>query len=282
MPRKKPAIDASPEGEGFVLKLTAKQHECLLKFAELTGSLKVKFDAKESLRFVLTQAELDDLDDELDVAVDRARANDKQKVEGIVVKGARLLMAENATSPALTSKKTVYQFKIRLLNTYPAIWRRVEIRDGTLEDLHDVIQLAFGWDGEHLHEFHLDGRGFNSDGVEENDDDERDVRLSELVPTYGPKSKWIYEYDFGDSWRHYIQFEGFPANDPKRHYPCCVDGKRACPPEDCGGPLGYAELLETLADPNDLEHDDMKDAFENLDPEAFDVKAINKKLRRLR
>jgi hypothetical protein len=284
MPRKKSPTVGAATSDGIVLVLTAKQQECLLKFATLTGSLNDKFASvsKESSRVVLTKAELDQLDDELDIAVDRARGNDKLKLEAIVAKVANHLRTEYAAAPALISKDTVYQFKIRLLQVHPAIWRRIQLRDGTLEDLHVVIQTAFGWLDEHLHEFNLDGRAFKNDGIEESDDDERDVTLSELVPQYGPKSNWIYEYDFGDGWRHQILFEGFPANDPKQHYPCCVAGQRACPPKDCGGPYGYAELLEEFADPNDPDHEGFMETHGDFDPEEFDVKATNEELKRIR
>ena len=65
-----------------------------------------------------------------------------------------------------------------------------------------------------------------------------------------------------------------------KHYPLCIDGKRACPPEDCGGASGYDELLRVLADPNDGEHDHMVSwAPDGFDPAAFDLVSANRRLR---
>ncbi len=110
---------------------------------------------------------------------------------------------------------------------------------------------------------------------------ERTVPLSCVLQE--PKDKIIYEYDFGDSWEHELLLEKVLAPDPAIRYPICVTGKRACPPEDCGGIWGYAELLEALASPNHPEHASMLEwAGDDFDPEAFDLEAVNSMLRQIR
>jgi hypothetical protein len=172
---------------------------------------------------------------------------------------------------------TVFQFKITLLNIKPAIWRRIQIPDCTLTDFHEYIQAAFGWQNCHLHQFDIDGEQYSQPAPDGDDfgmefKDEAGVLLSKLIPKSGRKSRWIYEYDFGDGWRHEVLFEGFPPHDPKAKYPLCVEGERACPPEDCGGPWGYAEYLVAIADPQHEEHEAMLEWRGPFDPEAFDAK----------
>jgi hypothetical protein len=110
--------------------------------------------------------------------------------------------------------------------------------------------------------------------------DESNVLLSKLIPKSGRRSKWIYEYDFGDGWRHEALFEGFPPADPKAKYPLCLEGERACPPEDCGGPGGYAGYLVAIADPRDEQHEEMLQWRGPFDPEAFDAKKVTKEMRK--
>src|SRR5262249_4936275 len=94
--------------------------------------------------------------------------------------------------------------------------------------------------------------------------------------------KFRYTYDFGDNWRHTIQVEKVLAPAAGERYPKCVKGKRACPPEDCGGVWGYAELLEALADPKHKRHEELKEwVGGEFDPEAFDIEAVNDELQAL-
>jgi hypothetical protein len=148
----------------------------------------------------------------------------------------------------------LYQFKITLLDIKPAIWRRIQVPDCTLADLHEYIQAAFGWENYHLHQFEIDGVQYSQPAPDGDDfdmdfEDETQVVLSKLLPKSAKRSRWVYEYDFGDSWRHEVLLEGFPPADPKAKYPLCVEGERACPPEDCGGPWGYVDYLAAIADP---------------------------------
>lgn len=178
----------------------------------------------------------------------------------------------------------IYQLKITLRDSKPPIWRRVQVpNDVSLGKLHRIIQEAMGWSDYHLHQFRLRETYY---GVPDPDDfhevkDEKTVKLSRLVSR--PKAKLLYEYDFGDSWEHEILLEKILPPDPGVQYPVCITGKRACPPEDCGGVWGYDSFLEAIQNPNHPEHDEMLEWIGgSFDPEAFDVETVNKALRRIR
>jgi prevent-host-death family protein len=177
----------------------------------------------------------------------------------------------------------VYQLKITLKHIRPPIWRRVLVPSSfTLGQLHNVIQVAMaGWHGGHLHEFEIDGVHYGdppppgeSWGVEIVN--EAKVKLEQVL---GEKSKFLYSYDFGDDWQHEIVVEKVLQIDPQVSYPICLKGKRACPPEDCGGPWGYAELLEVLADPSHPEYEDRCEwLIAEFDAEWFDLESVNTEL----
>ena len=178
-----------------------------------------------------------------------------------------------------------FQFKVTLLDIKPAIWRRIRVPDCTLDSLHLYIQAAFGWENYHLHQFEIEGVQYSqpaSDGDDMDFEDETDVLLSKLLPKSTKRCRWIYEYDFGDGWRHEVLFEGFPPIEPKAKYPLCLEGERACPPEDCGGPPGYANYLDAVADPEHEQHDEMLDWRGPFDPEAFDAKKATKEMRKVK
>lgn len=158
---------------------------------------------------------------------------------------------------------TVYQFKITLLGAKPPIWRRIQVRDCTFDKLHEHIQTAMGWTNSHLHHFRLGeqlygdpqlmAENFEEMGYE----DTTKTMLSDLVPKTGKRFSFIYEYDFGDGWEHEVLFEGRPSVDPKAKYPVCLEGARACPPDDCGGVWGYADFLKAIHNKNHEQHDEM-------------------------
>lgn len=106
------------------------------------------------------------------------------------------------------------------------------------------------------------------------------MRLDQIV---SEGDKLIYEYDFGDGWEHKIRIEKILPAEKGKRYPVCLAGKRACPPEDCGGPPGYERLLEVLRDPK---HEEYEETLEWLggpfDPEAFDVNEVNRMLKSVR
>ena len=179
---------------------------------------------------------------------------------------------------------SIYQLKVTIKDIRPPIWRRLQVRgDITLAHLHDVLQTAFGWTDSHLHQFIIRGAYY---GVPHPEDelwgtpmvDEGRARLKDVLG--GGVKSFIYEYDFGDDWLHAIAVEKVLASEEGVVYPRCVTGRRACPPEDCGGPWGYAELLETVRDPEHPDHEELREWLgEEFDPEAFDIDAVNAGLR---
>lgn len=181
----------------------------------------------------------------------------------------------------------IYQLKITLKHLAPPVWRRVQVPRGmSLENLHEVIQLAMGWDNSHMHQFKV---GKTYYGISYPDDfdggtetkDAQSVTVGEVLSK--PKAKLVYEYDFGDSWEHEVVLEKILPPEQGVKYPLCLDGKRACPPEDCGGVWGYADLMTTISDPEHPEHDEMLEWLgEEFDPEAFSVDTVNKALRRIK
>jgi hypothetical protein len=176
---------------------------------------------------------------------------------------------------------SIYQLKITLRGIQPPIWRRV-LTPGNIAllALHDIIQTAMGWTDSHLHCFrtrHATYSAPDPDNDFEDSDDrsELEVSLQEVCPR--AKMKMIYEYDFGDSWEHEVVVEKITPPEAGVSYPVCLAGERACPPEDCGGVWGYAELLEALADPEHEMHEDAQESLgDGWDAEAFDVKTVNR------
>lgn len=165
---------------------------------------------------------------------------------------------------AVDSKRDVMQFRITLAEVKPAIWRRIVVPASySFWDLHVAIQDAMGWLDCHLHLFRLrhpmTGRPVEI-GIPDEDAFEGDpvcragweVRVSDYLATAGARA--LYDYDFGDGWVHEVKLEAVGPRQKGAKYPQCLDGRRACPPEDCGGPWGYARLLETIANPADPEY----------------------------
>lgn len=150
------------------------------------------------------------------------------------------------------------RLKIRLLGVSPMVWRRVEVSVSTpLQELHGVIQVAMGWEGHHLFEFLRQGRRFGSPILGFGD---AGVSIGSLC--LNERERFRYIYDMGDYWEHEVRVETFFDMDPKVRYPRCIGGARACPPEDCGGPAGYAALLEEATGADAFF--DEEDAFETL------------------
>lgn len=186
--------------------------------------------------------------------------------------------AERPSGPA-------YQLKVSLLEVEPPVWRRLLV-PGTmsLDRLHTVIQKAMGWTDSHLHEFVIRGRRYGEPDPEEPDADlehEWKATLRQVAPAEGLQFEYLY--DFGDGWTHEVLVESITAQEKGSRYPVCLAGERRCPPEDCGGPYGYADFLKAIRDPNHPEHDEMLAwAGGAFDPEVLDLNAVNRKLRLLK
>lgn len=180
--------------------------------------------------------------------------------------------------------QSIYQIKITLNDSKPLIWRKVLIPDSiSLHQLHTILQIVMGWTNSHLHQFIIDdelyGEPEEEDGYSEDLKNEKHYRLNQFVRRKG--FKFIYEYDFGDSWGHTIHVEAILAVEKGKQYLVCLEGKRACPPEDIGGVTGYNNLLKIFTNPKHPDYNDMREEFgEDFDPEFFDIEDVNSGLRR--
>lgn len=185
--------------------------------------------------------------------------------------------------------KNAYQFKITLKGSKPPIWRRVQVpEDYSLYDLHIAIQDSFPWGDYHLHEFStvaLKGAEQKFYGFPDFDNGDwrevvRDwtVKIGDVFQIGGNKAL-NYTYDFGNDWEHRVELEKILLTGKGIKYPCCLDGRRTCPPEDCGGYPGYEDMLKILQDPRHEEYKDMCnwlaiDAGSEYDPEYFDPREV--------
>lgn len=175
-----------------------------------------------------------------------------------------------------------YEIKITLIETEPTVWRRVMVpRDITLACLHEVIQIAMGWDDDHLHDFAIGRKryaplmesSFRFGDAPVNEDI---VRLNGVAK---PKAKFLYTYDFGDSWRHEIQIEREIVVQTEQRQASCIAGENACPPEDCGGTWGYSGMVAIIADPQHEHYEEtMERVGDDFDPRRFDLAEADRRL----
>ena len=181
--------------------------------------------------------------------------------------------------PTLIPPDALLQLRVTLARLEPRVWRRVVVRAAdTLLDLHRVVQAAMGWTDSHLHQFEI-GRERYGDPELMDDPSVTDERAMPLFQAFEAGAEVLYEYDFGDGWEHRIELEELAARQPRLRYPRCVDGARACPPEDCGGPHAYPDFLAALANPGDPRHQELRDWIGGrFDAEAFSVKAANERI----
>ncbi|MCZ6675959.1 MAG: plasmid pRiA4b ORF-3 family protein [Candidatus Poribacteria bacterium] len=184
-----------------------------------------------------------------------------------------------------TAEPSIYQLKVSLKGSKPPIWRRIQVqRDTRLDALHHILQVVMGWEDSHLHQFTAGGVYYGTPDPDfgfDEAENEADVALDQVVSRV--KQKLTYEYDFGDSWEHELILEKILPPKAGADYPICLTGKRACPPEDCGGIWGYYDFLQAIEDPNHPDHDDMLEWVGGaFDPEAFDRDEINGALKQMK
>ncbi|HYU65927.1 MAG TPA: plasmid pRiA4b ORF-3 family protein [Jatrophihabitantaceae bacterium] len=195
-------------------------------------------------------------------------------------KSAKARAKAKTTEAKAAWEASACQLKITLVDVKPPMWRRITVPASiTLPQLHAAIQTAMGWTDSHLHEFDI-----GADRYGEPDPDwppdmlpEAGIRLLDKV---GEGGRIRYVYDFGDDWRHDVLIEKvLPVG---AEVPVCLAGRRACPPEDVGGPWGYADFLDAYDDPAHPRHDEMRDwAGARFDPERFDAAEVTADLKRL-
>ena len=188
--------------------------------------------------------------------------------------------------------QATFQLKVTLMGSRPPIWRRILVPNTiTLGKLHQVLQVVMGWEDEHLHQF-VQGRELY--GVPDKEEvffgmsvnDENKTILSSLL---SKEKEWLtYEYDFGDGWEHKLILEKKLPFDDSIQLPHCLKGKRASPPEDCGGMWGYMDLIGIMSDKSSPEYAERAEWLEenfginDFNPEFFDLEEVNTQLHRLR
>lgn len=214
-------------------------------------------------------------------------------------------MTGQLTSPV------VYQLRVWLRAVSPMVWRRLVVQsDTTIAELHHVLQIAFAWSDEHLHRFHIHGKeyGIPHVGGMSFSDDATTVQLAAF--RFRVRERFFYEYDFYAHWVHEICVKQILPLNPTATYPLCTGGARAAPPEDCGGPWAYLQLLDhhkyhfpyealgivataldrflRSGDRHSLgDLDELRDAFDQLKvyqqfkPNSFARRCVNAQLRKL-
>ncbi len=169
----------------------------------------------------------------------------------------------------------IHRMKVTLRSIRPPIWRRIEVRsDIRLDQLAYLLVVAIGWEGYHLDQFRIGETRYLTADLDPPLFGPRPLnaaryRLEELLAQTGDKMIW--DYDFGDGWEHDVVVEAIEAADGRATYPRCIKGRRACPPEDCGGVWGYENLVEALAAPAHPEHAELTEWLGHpYDPAHFD------------
>jgi Plasmid pRiA4b ORF-3-like protein len=176
------------------------------------------------------------------------------------------------------SAATIARLKITLDDVKPVVLRRVEVPfDIRLDRLHLTIQAAMGWTNSHLYEIRAGGVGWSTPDPDWAGDfsDARKARLDDILQDIGTKTL-KYLYDFGDGWEHTIKIERLIDPEPGILYPRLIEVKGHCPPEDVGGPWGYGELLEAIADPSHERHRELKEWLaDDFNPHVVDVDGLS-------
>lgn len=180
-----------------------------------------------------------------------------------------------------------WRIRVSIADIEPPIWRTLLVPESlNFAQLHEVIQAAFGWTDSHLHQFIVGGLVIGAAELLSDDFDDRrtleatEFRLSDLVLYHFEQPAILYEYDFGNSWNHWIVFEDQVRVAKGETWPTLLDGARSRPPEDVGGPPGYERFLEAWRDPAHDDHRAMRTwAGRAFHPEAFNLEKTQKAIR---
>ncbi|MGH7756750.1 MAG: plasmid pRiA4b ORF-3 family protein [Vulcanimicrobiaceae bacterium] len=175
--------------------------------------------------------------------------------------------------------RSIAHLKVKLDDVEPAVVRRIEVPLAIrLDRLHLVLQAALGWTNSHLYELRARDVGWGVPDPDFGGDtlDARKTRLIDVLEDVGGKTL-KYLYDFGDGWEHTVRIERITEAIPGLVYPRLLEAAGRCPPEDVGGPWGYREFLEALADPDHERHDEsVEQCGEEFDPNAVDVEGYTR------
>jgi pRiA4b ORF-3-like protein len=277
--------DKQEPDQQFPLRFTFAQRKCIAEIlSEFSERLKLDEPNERLVEFSL---------DEMRAIHEDARRSISQAGSGMKRNSLRhiVCLTEEAIEcfqgiGAIPSKERIYQLKITLKDLKPLIWRRIQVRDCTLDKLHYHIQTAMGWTNSHLHHFRINDKFYGDPYLMEEDfgdiiyANSRITRLNAMIPKSGRRFSFEYEYDFGDSWWHEVLYEGCLRADPAASYPLCLEGERACPPEDVGGTSGYRECVKVIANPKHRERNEYLDWTGGwFDPEEFDPEMATKRMK---
>ena len=189
----------------------------------------------------------------------------------------------NERSDRQMEQPVVYQMRVTLSSVEPPVWRRFQVRsDMTFYELHLALQAVMGWKNYHLYQFNVAGVELSDPvtAAEFGAGNAETVQLGHFL--HGSVGSFLYEYDFCDNWRHEVVVEQRLSPAGNDHFPLCLAGERACPPENSGGLAGYAALLEALTDPTHPERAELLASVAGrFDPEAFDASKANLALQAL-
>jgi len=177
--------------------------------------------------------------------------------------------------------KVAFQLYVELDDVMPTVWRRLLVPTSVrLSKLADVLLNAMGWNNSHLHCFNVGGSryGMVEDEYPEGEIDETSVTVRQALR--GSK-RFEFEYDFGDGWSHTVTIEQELSSPLGLKAAVCLGGENACPPDDCGGPGGFAKMLEALADTTNDEHESYQEWIGEFDPTDFDLVATNALLQKI-
>ena len=272
---------------GFPLRYSQAQRRAIAEcLPELAGRLKL--DERNIRVIQLTLGEMRLVKRRARQAACRVDSGMKRNSLMMVIEATceALEKFEEGSILRIGQTERLYQFRISLVGLLPEIWRRIQVKECTLDRLHEHVQLAFGWWNYHLHQFQIGDITYGapwllSDPVEEVEfEDSTQTRLCDIMPKSGQRFRFQYKYDFGDCWEHEILFEGCLRAEKHQRYPKCLEGRRACPPEDVGGVDGYYRYLESMADPEHEEHEDFMAWRGPYDPDKFDAEKTTKTMRR--
>jgi len=170
----------------------------------------------------------------------------------------------------LETRTEVYQLHVWIRQISPMIWRRVLVRsDSTIEDLHYTLQIAFEWSDDHLNRFHIHGKDYGVYHVGGMIFQENPTEVLLCDFKFRKNECFLYEYDFGDGWRHEVRVEKCLVLEEKRIYPFCINGKRRSPPEDCGGPLVFMAKRDALPSKITDLFDEIQDCLETNDQDCI-------------
>lgn len=277
----------TPEPD-FPVRLTYVQRQAIASLLpEYAGRLQLDQRSQRTLRLALS--ELRRIHSTCRAAVHHAATGAARNSLRLIINASNkaIEQCEKKSIHCIPASERLYQLRISLRGITPRIWRRIQTKDCSLHRLHLHIQTAMGWWNYHLYRFEIGDVVYGDlkllcGEFEEEPQvvESHHSRLSKVVPEDGSRYAFSYEYDFGDRWRHNVLFEGCLRATPGVRYPICLEGERACPPEDVGGIHGYREYLDSLADPEHEEYEESSEWRGPFQPEAFDAGQATEYMRR--